>query len=241
MSTATLTGAEVKVREPQRQAKSGQPFRVVVDIRLPEPWFAEPRWGRKIASVDGRPAGDGLAFETEGERSIEALMSGTLSVRDTRIDVPTPQGFPDAGAGRGVEAVLRGDGGLELRYGHLARGSVRAGRVKAGEALGRSGNTGRCVDGEGRRFVTIEAGQGKRLRDLYEPIRVEASLDGKPVGRAVEVPAGETQVKGLEVARATAQRTPGKKVSRLEVTVRRGSGGAGRVLASCEVELKLEL
>src|SRR5256885_609536 len=101
-------------------------------IALRSPRRLEARVGETLAVE--------LAFECDKPSSVPALVAGTAQVSDSRIDVHTPAGFPDAGAGTGYEVRLVAPGGLTVTYGHLARGSSRGGLVAAGESVGTTGN-----------------------------------------------------------------------------------------------------
>jgi hypothetical protein len=234
--TTAVAGARLSFKAPRKdEVKPGDDLEVVVDVEVPDPWFELPKLGNKIPNVDGRSAGSALAFEGGGE--VPAVLAGTATVRDTKIDVHTPAGFPDAGAGRGVEVSIRA-GAVEVRYGHLERGSTRSGVVRAGESVGRAGNTGRCVDGCGRRFVLLEVSGGRTCRSIEEfavPIEVEALLEGKSIGR-VRFPEGELKAASLRVAKSRAPREAlGKRSFSLEVRVTRG----GRPLITEERELAI--
>lgn len=236
---STVAGVRLELKGVKPEVRLGDTVEAVVDLEVLDPWFEVPELGRRISSVDGRTVSSVLAFEADAGREVPALISGSATVRDSRIDVHTPSGFPDVGAGRGVEVLVRA-GALEVRYGHLERGSTRAGAVKAGDAVGRMGNTGRCVDGCGRRFVVVEVTGGRLARTLDElaaPIDVEAFFAGKSIGRT-RFPAGELKVKGLRVARGHAPRERGSaKVWKLEVKVTRG----GKPLASESHEMAIRL
>ncbi len=205
-----LAGTRIELRSPRRlEARAGSELALEVDLELAEPWLERPRLGREVRSVDGRgTSGLVFAFETDRAEDVRALVSGMAHVRDTRIDVHTPEGFPEAGAGRGHEVEVGAPLGLHVSYGHLERGSGRSGTVRAGDPIGKTGNTGRCVDGCGRRFVAIEVRGAKNARtldDLCAPLELELLVDGRRTG-SVPVPAGETKVEGLMAGRVRVAR-----------------------------------
>jgi hypothetical protein len=95
-----------------------------------------------------------------------------------------------------------------VSYGHLERGSGRSGTVRAGDPIGKTGNTGRCVDGCGRSFVAIEVRGAKNARtldDLCAPLELELLVGGRRTG-SVPVPAGETKIEGLNAGRVRVPR-----------------------------------
>src|SRR5262245_50249854 len=107
MATA-LAGTRLTIREPRvREVREGDSFDVVIDLEVPDPWFELPSIGKKLTSVDGRTDPSILAFEVDGHVDVPALVSGESTVRDSRLDVHSPAGFPDGGSGRGVEVILR--------------------------------------------------------------------------------------------------------------------------------------
>jgi hypothetical protein len=235
--TTAVAGARLVIRGPRKgEARVGDELQIVVDLEVPDPWFALPALGKKIPSVDGHPSQNAFAFEVAGD--VPALLSGNALVRDTRIDVHTPAGFPDAGAGRGVEVHLHA-GAVDVHYGHLERGSTRSGPVRAGDTIGRAGNTGRCIDGCGRSFVVVEIGGGRVARtpaELAEPIEVHATL-GKESAKVV-FPEGELKATGLRVGRLHVPRErAGAKSLRLEVAVTRG----GKRIATESMDVALRI
>ena len=235
--TAAVAGTRLELTSPRSaEVRLGGEVDVVASLEVPDPWLVLPELGRRVPTVDGHAIA-GVAFETDGARDVPALVSGTASARDTRLDVHGPAGFPDAGAGRGVEVAIRA-GAVEVRYGHLERGSARTGPVEAGEAIGRTGNTGRCADGCGRRFVAIELSGGRLARTFEElavPIELEALLDGKSIGRA-RFPQGVLEARDLRIARTRAPRdSKGAKSFKLEVRVTRGT----RPIASKIMDLRI--
>jgi len=228
-----MRGVELTVHPPG-EVRQGATFGVAVDLELPSPWFAAPAWGRKLSERGGE-----LLFETPREEAVAAPIAGRVTVTDTRLDVHTPAGFPDGGAGRGVEAVLHAPGGgLTLQFWHLARGA-RAGQVRPGEVFARSGNTGRCPDGCGRTFVGFAVGGRRRLEELVEPLRLEVSWDGRLAGRPFEVPAGEATLRRREVGRVKAVRAVGRAEGRLRVALLQGR--RGRELTAAEVAVPVKL
>jgi hypothetical protein len=223
--------------------RAGTSVSIVVDVTLSEIWFAAPTPGSKIPSVDGRSGSGAVCYETRGPETLVAPFDGSLRVEDTRIDVHTPQGFPDAGSGEGVAVTLRHESGLELRFAHLQRGSTpSANRVRAGDAIGRTGNTGRCTDGCGRSVVSVKfkAGGGKRLDDYSQPLKIRATLGDKQLTKpALAVPAGVTQVSRLMLGSAKPERNPGKKTTPLKIELVRGTGAQS--VAVFETELRVDL
>jgi len=235
-----LAGHRIEIRSPRRlEARAGSEVALEVDIELPEPWLDRPRLGRVVRSVDGEGlSGISVAFECDRATSVPALVSGTARVSDTRIDVHTPPGFPEAGAGRGHEVAIAAPGGFFVAYGHLERGSGKQGPVRAGDRIGASGNTGRCADGCGRSFVLIDisgARNARTLDDLCEPIALELLVDGRHAG-TVPVPPGETRIVGLAAGRVRVPRET-RSACALELRlVRRRSA-----LATLEAELKVHV
>jgi hypothetical protein len=225
--------------------RAGDSVDVHVDVEVPDPWIERPKLGREVRDVDGHGApGVSVAFECDRGTGVPAFFSGTAQVRDTRIDVHTPAGFPDAGAGRGYEVTLRSQGGAEVRYGHLARGSGKQGSVKAGEVIGQSGNTGRCVDGCGRQFVLVEFSgmrHARTLDELCQPIELELWVDGKQQGRPVRFPAGETSARGIAVGRASAPRDRNSGDERRAMRVEVRATRRGTTIAEARVEITVKL
>ena len=238
--TTAVSGCRVDLREPRRaEVRSGESVSFAVDLAVPEPWLERPRLGREVRTIDGAGLPDlSWALELDRDTTVPALISGTAQVRDTRIDVHTPSGFPDAGAGRGVEVAIAASG-VEVVYGHLARGSTKSGLVRSGEAIGRGGNTGRCVDGCGKSFVSIEL-RGFRLSrsldDVFTPIEVALYVEGKREGAAVRISAGETQIRGLAVASFRPSRDRGDRLACEVRVTRRGS-----LLGSTRLDLAVRI
>src|SRR5579871_771963 len=223
----TLDGIRLEIVSPrQREVRLGDEVPVEVSLELADPWIELPRLGREAHDVSGSGLSSlEAAFETDRSIAVPALISGDARVTDTRIDVHTPRGFPDAGAGRGVEVTVR-SGSIEVRYGHLARGTARSGPVRVGEQIGSTGNTGRCVDGCGRSFVVVgvAGSRARRIGDLADPIELELLVGGRKQGSSVRVPAGETKVRSLLVGRARSSRDQGSRPLEIEVrAVRRRS------------------
>lgn len=236
---ATLAGCRLEIVTPRRSdLRAGEETAVSVDLEVADPWIERPRLGREVRDVDGRSAGGiSLAFECDRATAVPALLAGTASERDSRIDVHTPAGFPDAGAGRGYEVFVKAPGGAEVRYGHLSRGSGRTGQVRPGEAIGTTGNTGRCVDGCGRSFVVVEFSSLRSvstLDDLCAPIELELLVDGRPQA-TVRFPAGETRARGLNVGRVRAPRDRGSSSVAVEVRATRRRS----TIAQATLELKV--
>lgn len=220
-----LAGHRLEIRSPRRlEARAGSDLAIELDIDLAEPWLERPRLGREVRTVDGHsPSGLALAFESDKPASVPGLVSGTAIVSDTRIDVHTPAGFPDAGAGRGYELTIVAPGGFTVSYGHLGRGTGKTGLVRAGESIGQTGNTGRCVDGCHTTFVNIEVAgvrHARSLDELFTPIEVELLVDGKSRG-AVALPAGETRLTHWKAGRVSIPRDQGRSACALEVRLQR--------------------
>ena len=239
MPTA-LAGFKLTIRSPRSlEGRVGDELALEVDLELAEPWIRRPRLGRPISTVDGEGLSAlSLAFECHARETVPALFTGTARVSDTRIDVHTPRGFPDAGAGRGCEVELVSPGGLRAIYGHLARGSGKSGPVKVGDSVGTAGNTGRCVDGCGRDFVDIEvmgARHARSLDELCEPISLELLLDRRPAGTS-EVPAGEAQIKSFKPGRVRIPRDA-KRACQLELRLVRRRSALVTVDASVKVHV----
>jgi len=236
---AVLAGTRLEIRSA-REARAGSELDVVLDIELPEPWLEKPRLGKEVPSVDGRGSRPlTISFECEKGTAVPALVTGTAVTRDTRIDVHSGEGFPDAGAGRGHEVALVAPGGLTVIYGHLARGTSKAGFLHAGATIGQSGNTGRCVDGCGRSFVAIAIEGTKTARtldDVFAPLEVEVLLDGKPQART-KLPAGETRLPSFRAGRVRVPRDAGKGALALEVRLERRRS----VLASLREDIKVHV
>jgi hypothetical protein len=237
MAMMTLAGHRLEIRSPRRlEARAGSDLAIELDIELAEPWLERPRFGKETRTIDGHvPPSLAVAFESDKSQSVVALVSGTAQVQDTRIDVHTPAGFPDAGAGRGCELTIVAPSGFRVSYGHIARGSARTGLVRAGEVVAASGNTGRCVDGCGRTFCLVEiAGtrNARMLDDLFAPVEVELLLDGRTKG-AVKLPAGETKLSSFAAGRVSVPRDQGKGACALEVRLKR----RGSVIAKVADEL----
>ncbi len=236
-----LAGHRLEIRSPRRlEARAGGELALELDIELPEPWLERPRLGREVRSIDGHgPSSLSIAYECDKAASVPALVSGDARVSDTRIDVHTPVGFPDAGAGRGHEVTVSAAGGFTVRYGHLARGSGRSGSVRAGESVGTSGNTGRCADGCGRSFVLVEisgARGARTLDDLFQPVELEVLLDGRTCVETT-LPAGETRLTSFKAGRLRVPRDQGKGACALEVRLTR----RGSELASIRDELRVQV
>jgi len=196
---------EVRIVHPLRgdpPSRPGDPLEPILEVDLVQPWFPLPALGRRIQTVTGqRPLG--LAFETPGPRPVHALAAGSVEVRDSRLDDHGGISVRGSRAGGGYEAVVA-TRNLRISYLHLKRGSARAGPVRAGEVVGVSGNTGRCVDGSGRAFVEIEARSEGKLCDLSEfslPIVVELRINGTPVGKPRPLPPGEVEFRGFRLER----------------------------------------
>jgi hypothetical protein len=234
---------QIKLREPVGTLRAGTSVTISVDVTIAEPWFPVPCSGSKIASISGRPESGATCYETRGPQTIAAPFGGTLRIEDTRIDVHTPTGFPDAGAGPGVVATLRHESGVELRFGHLERGSTPSlTRVRAGEAIGRTGNTGRCVDGCGRSVVSVQlkAAGGRRMEQFNQPLKLRASFGDKLLtGLPMTIPAGATQLSRVKLGNAKASRKPGKKTTPLKIELVRGT--AAQAIAVFETELRVDL
>jgi hypothetical protein len=239
---SALAGCRLEITSPRsRDVRAGDEVALEVSLEVADPWIERPRWGREIRGVDGAGlTGLAFAFACDRPTPVTALISGTVQGRDTRIDVHTPPGFPDAGAGRGHELVLSGASGITVRYGHLARGSTRTGQVKVGETIGTSGNTGRCVDGCGKTFVHVElegARLARSLDELAQPIELELLVAGRPGGSPVRLPSGETSVSRLRVGSVRVPRDQGQDAIEVEVrAVRRRT-----TLAAARTELRVRV
>jgi hypothetical protein len=132
---------------------------------------------------------------------------------------------------------------FQLVYSHLKRGSAKGGSVDAGDAVGQSGNTGRCVDGARHSFVKIAAKRrslGVRVEEFTEPVTVEATLNGLILVVPEKVPPGEIRFDKIKLDRQT--KTPDQwdrardGAGELVVTVRRGS----RTLARAQMTARME-
>src|SRR5688572_29167605 len=148
--------ATLSVVRPQRDTaplRYGEPFEIIVDVDLDEPWFTAPSLGSKLTtSIDGEPD-PAATFKLVGPEQVRALVNGRAEVKDTQIDDLGGPPLRASKAGRGHEVIVT-SGAFQLSYGHLKRGSGKSGQVKAGEVIGQAGNTGRCVDGKGDRKST---------------------------------------------------------------------------------------
>ncbi|HVY62279.1 MAG TPA: M23 family metallopeptidase [Planctomycetota bacterium] len=208
---------------------------VVVSVALDEPWFKAPSMSRRTAPLDGET--DGWVFETirPGE-PVRALVSGYATSKDTGKDDPSgPPVRAGSSAGLGVQVTVK-SGGLELCYSHLKRGSAKSGqRVSRGDAIGATGNTGRCAGGERQGFLRISGkrdGVRARLEEFTEPIVLFAFFNEQPFSKPLEFPQGEVEAKSLSFepvwvnpeAPDAFRRGPNE----LEVVARRGT----RTLAS---------
>jgi len=226
----------LKIVEPRSDTPSirfGEKLTVVVDLELDEPWFPAPEHGRRLTQLDGEPA-LALAFDTGGPSPIRTLVSGRAEARDSGVDDRSGPPLRSIRGGLGLEVTIR-SGEMELVYSHLKRSNPRTGRVKAGDIVGTSGNTGRCLSGEKGSFVKVaakRAGSPARIDDFTTPITVETKVNGTSVGRPFQVPAGEVECLGLRldpVVVSVERPDPFRSgENQVDVTVKRGS----RVLAS---------
>ena len=133
--------------------------------------------------------------------------------------------------------LLRQRGGLTLKFGHLERGSTPSlPMVKAGQVLGRTGNTGRCVDGCGRTFVAVQLVKGPR--DLFTPLKVNAYLGERRLTPSpVALPSGLTQIGRLKLGHGSPERKIGRKTTTLRLELLRGH----RPVETQEVEFPVAL
>lgn len=232
----------LRPRAEKAPVRFGELLEVVVDLDLDaEPWFALPSFGRRVSSLDGEPE-PAVAFDTGSPVAVKALVSGRAETRDTGHDDHSPPPMRAARAGRGCEVTVT-SGGFELTYSHLKRGGAKVGRVRAGETIGMSGNTGRCVDGARRAFVKLAArrrGAHARVEEFTEPIVVESTLNGQRLARPLELPAGEVRFENLVLERVLVNPERGDIFrigeNELEVLVRRGAKSLARVRSVCRLE-----
>jgi len=111
--------------------------------------------------------------------------------------------------------------------------------VRAGEAIGSTGNTGRCVDGGAKTFVHVEIGgtrHARTLAELFAPIEVELLVDGRSRG-ATAIPAGETRLSSFRAGRVSIPRDQGLRSCELEVRLQR----RGAVLARLRDEIRVHV
>jgi hypothetical protein len=241
VTNIALAGHRLDLRSPRRlEARAGGDLAIELDIELAEPWLERPRIGREVRTVDGHsPSGLVLDFTSDQPASVPSLITGTAIVADSRIDVHTPAGFPDAGAGRGYEVTVVAPGGFTVSYGHLARGSGRTGLVRAGDAIGSTGNTGHCVDSCHATFVHVEVAgvrHARSLDELFAPIEVELLVDGRSRG-ATSIPAGETRLSAFRAGRVSIPRDQGRGTCVLEVRLQRRCS----VIASFKDEIRIHV
>jgi hypothetical protein len=228
MATLAATGCRIEVRSPRagETFKLGSELEVVCDVEVPDPWFAAPSFGRAVTAIDGRTRHTSC-FEAKEGTEVRAPFAGNLSVSDTGIDDHAPSSQGDKGrAATGYEVTLRG-GALEVVFGHLRRGSGRAGTAKPGDVIGVAGSTGRCADGCGKAYVSVDLRGGRQVKSfdlLAQPLELEASIDGKAISQAVRLPAGQFAAKGFKVGRTrvTKERFPLKKDTELRIVLCRG-------------------
>lgn len=236
---------DLRIVEPRPEGapvKFGEPVVVVVDLGLDEPWFALPALGSRLNDLDGEPE-PALFFETPSGASVKALASGRAETRDTGEDDHSGPGARSGRARRGCEVTVKTGSDIEITYSHLKRGSAKTGSVRAGDAIGASGNSGRCPNGARRSFVKIAAKRraaNARIEDFTEPLTVEATLNGLPLGAPTRVPGGEVVVKGLKLERVPAliekedQFRSGD--NELYVALKRGSRTLARATATVRIE-----
>jgi hypothetical protein len=108
--------------------------------------------------------------------------------------------------------------------------------------IGRTGNTGRCVDGCGGRFVSyaFSARSGQRLADFSQPLKLHVSLGGERITRlAIELAAGELEHKGVKLGAATPLKAPGK--STLALSFELFAGRSAQPIATETLDLKVML
>ncbi len=197
----------VRIIAPNRDtapARFGDFIRIAVDVSLDEPWFVLPsNLGSRMGALDGEPE-PALAFQANGAVPVRALVSGKGAMRDSGIDDHGPSPLRAVKGGRGCELVVT-SGALELTYSHLKRGSARGGPVRAGDTVGLTGNSGRCVNGARGHYVKIAARRRSSpvaLEEFSEAYTLEAQLNGLPLVASEKLPPGETSFKRYELEKA---------------------------------------
>lgn len=185
--------------DPTSPLRFGSPLGVVVDITLDVPWVELSYLGSRLSELDGE-AEVASAYETRHPVPVKALASGRIEVRDSGKDDHSGPPPRKGNSGRGCEVIVRTGSHFEISYSHLKRGAIRAGLAKAGEAIGQSGNSGRCLNGAKSAYVKIavrQKGSQVKVEDLIEPIFVESTINGVPIGNPKKLPPGELVHKGL--------------------------------------------
>ena len=190
----------IVIRKPAREAKLrlGSRNEVTVDLSLARPWFDAPSYGTRIRTITGQSR-RGIDFQLSGERSIASLTEGRATTFDTHKDCYTRT--DSIGAGLGCYVVVA-SGDVKLTYANLKRGSARSGAVRVGDRVGLAGNTGHCLEGDGKHFVHFEVNEGTTPREpgaFAQPVEVVLQVEGRPVGKPVEVPEGVLQIAGFAV------------------------------------------
>ena len=190
----------IVIRKPARDAKLRLVSRneVTVDMSLARPWFDAPSYGTRIRTITGQSR-RGVDFQLSGERSITSLTEGRAATFDTHKD--SYSRTDSVGAGLGCYVVVA-SGDLKLIYANLKRGSARSGEVRVGDRIGLAGNTGHCLEGDGKHFVHFEVNEGTTPREpaaFAQPLEVALLIAGRAVGKPVEVPKGILQVAGFAV------------------------------------------
>ncbi len=190
----------IVIRKPAREAKLrlGSRNEVTVDLSLARPWFDAPSYGTRIRTITGQSR-RGADFQPSGERSLTSLTEGKAAVFDTHKDCYART--DSIGAGLGCYVVVT-SGDLKLTYANLKRGSARSGAVRVGDRIGLAGNTGHCLEEDGKHFVHFEVNDGATPREpgaFAQPLELLLQIEGRPVGKPVEVPEGVLQIAGFTI------------------------------------------
>jgi hypothetical protein len=176
----------------------------LVDVVLDVPWVESPNLGRRVGELDGETE-VAACYETRHPVPVKALASGRAEMRDSGRDDHSGPPARKGNAGRGLEVTVTTGTYFTVSYSHLKRGTARVGVVKAGDVIGQSGNSGRCLDGAKGAYVKLavrQKGGLVRLEDLVEPIFIEWTANGVSLARAKKLPPGELVHKNFALERA---------------------------------------
>jgi murein DD-endopeptidase MepM/ murein hydrolase activator NlpD len=218
---------KIKIKKPKEKdaVRYGKTLEVVIDASVSEPWFKLPRFGQKIPSVTGE-SHRGLDFKAPSPKPVKSVTAGTAKISDTGIDDHSGQGKGNRKAGRGYEVIVK-SGDFSVHYGHLKRNTGKSGKIRVGDILGQTGNTGRCLNGCDGTFAHFEVRKGSLAQDLNavsRPVQVHVEVNGKSLGNAVDLPPGEVDISGLKVGRYSVKKSHFSKAeNELTIHLKRGS------------------